>query len=178
MEVVKWRLPLMLKWRAIRHIRRGLADPPAGAGSRAGKLARIRAARKLSPPPWILPPVLTAGICHCQTCIPRHVFPSENGLRCGTRELNYGPHQWRGDFQFNISRYSQQQLMGNQPSPSAARGRRHMANIDGFHMALVATTPGARQCRRNSTLAPVATITSCSGVKNNNNRAGHVCRIA
>jgi beta-galactosidase/beta-glucuronidase len=25
MEVVKWRLPLMLKWRAIRHIRRGLA---------------------------------------------------------------------------------------------------------------------------------------------------------
>ncbi len=40
---------------------------------------------------------------------------------------------------------------------------------------LVATTPGARQCRRNSSLAPVATITSCSGVKNNNNRAGHVC---
>ncbi len=40
-----------------------------------------------------------------------YVFPSENGLRCGTRELNYGPHQWRGDFQFNISRYSQQQLM-------------------------------------------------------------------
>lgn len=31
-----------------------------------------------------------------------YVFPSENGLRCGTRELNYGPHQWRGDFQFNI----------------------------------------------------------------------------
>ncbi|MDO0543334.1 hypothetical protein KTU62_11335, partial [Escherichia coli] len=29
----------------------------------------------------------------------------------GTRELHYGPHQWRGDFQFNISRYSQQQLM-------------------------------------------------------------------
>ncbi|MGX9929607.1 hypothetical protein [Enterobacter hormaechei] len=51
-------------------------------------------------------------------------------------------------------------------------------NIDGFHMGIVATTPGARQCRRNSTLAPVATITSCSGVKNNNNRAGHAARIS
>lgn len=65
-----------------------------------------------------------------------YVFPSENGLRCGTYELNYGTHQWRGDFQFNISRYSQQQLM--------ATSHRHLLqpeagtwlNIDGFHMGI------------------------------------------
>lgn len=25
-----------------------------------------------------------------------YVFPGENGLRCNTRELRYGEHQWRG----------------------------------------------------------------------------------
>lgn len=104
-----------------------------------------------------------------------YVFPSENGLRCGTRELNYGPHQWRGDFQFNISRYSQQQLMETSHRHLLHAEEGTWLNIDGFIWGLVATTPRARQCRRNSTLAPVATITSCSGVKNNNNRAGHVC---
>lgn len=65
-----------------------------------------------------------------------YVFPSENGLRCGTRELHYGAHQWRGDFLFNISRFSQQQLM--------ATSHRHLLqpeagtwlNIDGFHMGV------------------------------------------
>ena len=65
-----------------------------------------------------------------------YVFPSENGLRCGTRELRYGDHLWRGDFQFNISRYSQKQLM--------ATSHRHLLqpeagtwlNIDGFHMGV------------------------------------------
>ncbi|MCT1464920.1 beta-galactosidase [Citrobacter freundii] len=65
-----------------------------------------------------------------------YVFPTENGLRCGTRELHYGAHQWRGDFLFNISRFSQQQLM--------ATSHRHLLqpeagtwlNIDGFHMGV------------------------------------------
>ena len=65
-----------------------------------------------------------------------YVFPSENGLRCGTRELHFGAHQWRGDFLFNISRFSQQQLM--------ATSHRHLLqpeagtwlNIDGFHMGV------------------------------------------
>jgi beta-galactosidase len=54
-----------------------------------GKLARIRAARKLSRPPaacfdrWDLP---------LSDMYTPYVFPSENGLRCGTRRLNYGPH--------------------------------------------------------------------------------------
>lgn len=65
-----------------------------------------------------------------------YVFPTENGLRCDTRELRYAGHRWQGDFQFNISRYSQQQL--------AATSHRHLLteepgcwlNIDGFHMGI------------------------------------------
>ncbi len=65
-----------------------------------------------------------------------YVFPSENGLRCATRQLRYGSHQWQGDFQFNLSRYSQRQL--------AEISHRHLLrpepgswlNIDGFHMGI------------------------------------------
>lgn len=65
-----------------------------------------------------------------------YVFPSENGLRCGTRELNYGPHQWRGDFQFNISHYSQQQLMETSHRHLLHAEEGTWLNIDGFHMGI------------------------------------------
>lgn len=65
-----------------------------------------------------------------------YVFPSENGLRCGTRELNYGLHQWRGDFQFNISRYSQQQLMETSHRHLLQPEAGTWLNIDGFHMGV------------------------------------------
>ncbi len=65
-----------------------------------------------------------------------YLFPSENGLRCGTRELNYGPHQWRGDFQFNISRYSQQQLMETSHRHLLHAEEGTWLNIDGFHMGI------------------------------------------
>jgi beta-galactosidase len=65
-----------------------------------------------------------------------YVFPSENGLRCGTRRLNYGPHQWRGDFQFNISRYSQQQLMETSHRHLLHAEEGTWLNIDGFHMGI------------------------------------------
>nr|AWC67556.1 ELAV-LacZ fusion [Drosophila melanogaster] len=65
-----------------------------------------------------------------------YVFPSENGLRCGARELNYGPHQWRGDFQFNISRYSQQQLMETSHRHLLHAEEGTWLNIDGFHMGI------------------------------------------
>jgi len=65
-----------------------------------------------------------------------YVFPCENGLRCGTRQLDYGPHHIQGDFYFSLSRYSQQQLM--------AATHRHLLNaeegtwlvLDGFHMGI------------------------------------------
>ena len=65
-----------------------------------------------------------------------YVFPSENGLRCGTRELRYGEHLWRGDFQFNISRYSQKQLMETSHRHLLQPEAGTWLNIDGFHMGV------------------------------------------
>lgn len=65
-----------------------------------------------------------------------YVFPSENGLRCGTRELKYGAHRWRGDFHFNISRYSQQQLMTTSHRHLLQPEAGTWLNIDGFHMGV------------------------------------------
>ncbi|MBJ9164108.1 beta-galactosidase [Citrobacter farmeri] len=65
-----------------------------------------------------------------------YVFPSENGLRCGTRELKYGAHVWRGDFQFNISRYSQKQLMETSHRHLLQPEAGTWLNIDGFHMGV------------------------------------------
>lgn len=65
-----------------------------------------------------------------------YVFPSENGLRCGTRELKYGTHVWRGDFQFNISRYSQKQLMETSHRHLLQPEAGTWLNLDGFHMGV------------------------------------------
>lgn len=65
-----------------------------------------------------------------------YVFPSENGLRCRTRELSYGAHCWRGDFQFNISRYSQKQLMEASHRHLLQAEAGTWLNIDGFHMGV------------------------------------------
>lgn len=65
-----------------------------------------------------------------------YVFPSENGLRCNTRELNYGAHCWRGDFQFNISRYSQAQLMETSHRHLLQAEAGTWLNLDGFHMGV------------------------------------------
>lgn len=65
-----------------------------------------------------------------------YVFPSENGLRCGTRELHYGTHQWRGNFLFNISRFSQQQLMETSHRHRLQPEAGTWLNIDGFHMGV------------------------------------------
>ena len=65
-----------------------------------------------------------------------YVFPSENGLRCGARELRYGEHLWRGDFQFNISRYSQKQLMETSHRHLLQPEAGTWLNIDGFHMGV------------------------------------------
>lgn len=65
-----------------------------------------------------------------------YVFPSENGLRCSTRELRYGAHCWRGNFQFNISRYSQKQLMETSHRHLLREEDGAWLNIDGFHMGV------------------------------------------
>ncbi|MEE7535479.1 beta-galactosidase [Klebsiella huaxiensis] len=65
-----------------------------------------------------------------------YVFPTENGLRCGTRELRYGPHCWHGDFLFNISRYGQKQLMETSHRHLLQPEAGTWLNIDGFHMGV------------------------------------------
>ncbi|MGG5947735.1 beta-galactosidase [Salmonella enterica] len=65
-----------------------------------------------------------------------YVFPTENGLRCGTRQLRYGAHQWSGDFQFNISRYSQRQLMETSHRHLLQAESGVWLNIDGYHMGV------------------------------------------
>ncbi|VFS48442.1 Beta-galactosidase [Budvicia aquatica] len=65
-----------------------------------------------------------------------YVFPSENGLRCETHELCYGSHRWQGNFQFNISRYSQKQLMETSHRHLLQPETGTWLNIDGFHMGI------------------------------------------
>lgn len=65
-----------------------------------------------------------------------YVFPTENGLRSGTRELKYGPHCWHGDFLFNISRYGQKQLMETSHRHLLHPEAGTWLNIDGFHMGV------------------------------------------
>lgn len=65
-----------------------------------------------------------------------YVFPSENGLRCGTRRLDYAKHRWSGDFQFNLSRYSQTQLRETSHRHLLVEEPGTWLNIDGFHMGI------------------------------------------
>ncbi len=65
-----------------------------------------------------------------------YVFPGENGLRCGTRQLDSGSWQISGDFAFSLSRHSLEQLR--------ATSHRHLLqdepgcwlHLDGFHMGV------------------------------------------
>ncbi len=98
----------MLKWRAIRRIRPDWPDLPAGAGRRAGKLARIG-------PQENYPDRLTAACfdrwdLHCQTCIPRTSSRAKTVCAADARiELWPTPVARRLPVQYQ--RYSQQQLM-------------------------------------------------------------------
>lgn len=65
-----------------------------------------------------------------------YVFPSENGLRCDTQSLSYGSNEWRGDFHFNISRYSQRQLRETSHRHRLTPEAGSWLNIDGFHMGV------------------------------------------
>ncbi len=65
-----------------------------------------------------------------------YVFPTENGLRGGTRELNYGAWQLSGQFHFGLSRFSLQQLMETSHRHLLREEPGTWLNIDGFHMGV------------------------------------------
>ncbi|MCP2004326.1 UNVERIFIED_ORG: beta-galactosidase [Buttiauxella agrestis ATCC 33320] len=65
-----------------------------------------------------------------------YVFPSENGLRCATQTLEYGDNLWQGNFHFNISRFSQQQLRETSHRHLLVKQAGTCLNLDGFHMGV------------------------------------------
>ncbi|MDX6018928.1 beta-galactosidase [Scandinavium sp. V105_16] len=65
-----------------------------------------------------------------------YIFPSENGLRCDTRELRYGAHRWQGEFHFSLSRYGQQQLHEVSHQHLLREESGCWLNLDAFHMGV------------------------------------------
>ncbi|EOW6618209.1 beta-galactosidase [Cronobacter dublinensis] len=65
-----------------------------------------------------------------------YIFPTENGLRCNTRELNWNGWQADGEFHFSLSPYGTRQLMEtshwHQLQPEAGI----WLTLDGFHMGV------------------------------------------
>lgn len=65
-----------------------------------------------------------------------YIFPSENGLRCETRELRYGSHQLEGLFHFGLSRYSARQLKETSHRHLLREEAGVWLNLDAFHMGV------------------------------------------
>lgn len=65
-----------------------------------------------------------------------YIFPTENGLRCDTRELAFGAHQLQGQFHFSLSRYSQQQLRDTTHHHLLEEEPGCWLNLDAFHMGV------------------------------------------
>ena len=65
-----------------------------------------------------------------------YVFPGENGLRCGTRQLDTGSWQASGDFAFSLSRYSLEQLRDTSHRHLLREEEGCWLHLDGFHMGV------------------------------------------
>jgi beta-galactosidase len=65
-----------------------------------------------------------------------YVFPSENGSRGGTRELNYGHWTLRGDFAFGVSRFGLNQLMETSHRHLLQEEEGTWLNVDAFRMGI------------------------------------------
>lgn len=86
-----------------------------------------------------------------------YVFPTDNGLRCDTRQLRFGSIEVEGLFHFSLSRFSQQQLaQARHQTDLVAAGGLHLC-LDGFHMGIEGMTR-ARAYGRNIGCNQAATI--------------------
>lgn len=65
-----------------------------------------------------------------------YIFPTENGLRCDTRELVCGAHVLQGQFHFSVSRHSQQQLRETTHQHLLRDEPGCWLNLDAFHMGV------------------------------------------
>ena len=65
-----------------------------------------------------------------------YVFPGENGLRCGTRQLQSISLQVSGDFAFSLSRFSLEQLRATSHRHLLQQEDGCWLHLDGFHMGV------------------------------------------
>ena len=65
-----------------------------------------------------------------------YIFPSENGLRCDTSELELNKLKVIGDFQFSVSAYDQGKLRDASHSTDLAPNDYLSLCLDGFHMGV------------------------------------------
>lgn len=65
-----------------------------------------------------------------------YIFPSENGLRCDVRELNFADLNVKGQFYFAVSRFSQQNLAQARHTCDLVADPCVYLRIDGFHMGV------------------------------------------
>lgn len=65
-----------------------------------------------------------------------YIFPSDNGLRCDTRLLEYGAHRLSGRFHFSLSRYGQHQLHETTHHYLLREEEGCWLNLDAFHMGV------------------------------------------
>ncbi|WP_061797548.1 beta-galactosidase [Serratia ficaria] len=65
-----------------------------------------------------------------------YIFPGENGLRCDTRQLQYGGWRVDGHFHFSLSRYGLRQLMACSHHHLLQPEAGTWLHLDGFHMGV------------------------------------------
>ncbi|MGE9551912.1 beta-galactosidase [Erwinia amylovora] len=65
-----------------------------------------------------------------------YVFPGENGLRGGAKQLTFGALQVRGDFHFSLSRYSLEQLRAVTHRHLLQEEEGCWLSLDGYHMGV------------------------------------------
>lgn len=90
-----------------------------------------------------------------------YVFPTDNGLRCDTRQLLLGDLTFEGQFHFSVSRYSQQQLtLARHQTDLVAEGGLHLC-LDGFHMGVGGDDSWSQSVRPEYWLQPGSYYWSC-----------------
>ncbi|KAA1188410.1 beta-galactosidase [Pseudohalioglobus sediminis] len=65
-----------------------------------------------------------------------YIFPSDNGLRSGTQELDLGGLIAHGDFYFSVSPYGQRQLRAATHTSDLVPGDSFFIYLDGYHMGV------------------------------------------
>ncbi|WP_349920194.1 beta-galactosidase [Aeromonas veronii] len=90
-----------------------------------------------------------------------YVFPTDNGLRCDTRQLQLGDIDIQGRFHFSLSRYSQQQLaLARHQTDLVAEGGLHLC-LDGFHMGIGGDDSWSQSVRPEYWLRPGSYYWNC-----------------